>query len=84
MKSDTVKIVITYVTAAFIALASLLLGVWVWLSPPVEGRDIALLYGFLGTSFGAASTFLFLGEARAQQAAATERAVNITPGGDNQ
>jgi hypothetical protein len=83
VKSDTVKILITYVTAAVIALASLFGGVWVWLQPPVEGRDIALLYGFLGTSFGAASTFLFLGEARAQQAAATERAVNITPGGND-
>lgn len=79
--TDTVKITITYLTAAIIALASLFLGVWVWLQPPVEGRDIALLYGFLGTSFGAASTFLFLNEARAAQAAATERAVAQTPGG---
>jgi hypothetical protein len=81
VRIDTIKVVLTYLTAAVIALASLFLGVWVWLQPPVEGRDIALLYGFLGTSFGAASTFLFLGEARAQQAAATESAVSITPGG---
>src|SRR5687768_15732465 len=34
--TDTVKITITYLTAAIIALASLFLGVWVWLQPPVE------------------------------------------------
>lgn len=79
--SDTIKLAVTYLTAAFIAIASLLLGVWVWMQDAVEGRDIALIFGFLGTSFGSASTFLFLGEARSAQARATERAAAMTPGG---
>lgn len=78
--SDTIKAAITYATAAFIAVASLLLGVWVWMQPEQPSRDIALIFGFLGTSFGAASTFLFLGEARTAQARATERAAAMTPG----
>lgn len=80
--SDTIKLAITYVTAAVIALSSLYLAVWVWLQPVSgDGRDIALIFGFLGTSFGAASTFLFLGETRTAQARSTERAVSMTPGG---
>lgn len=78
--TDTIKALVTYVTAAVIVLASLFLAVWVWMQPGVEGRDIALIFGFLGTSFGAASTFLFLGEARTAQARATERAAAMTPG----
>ena len=78
--TDTIKALVTYVTAAIIVLASLFLAVWVWMQPGVEGRDIALIFGFLGTSFGAASTFLFLGEARTAQARATERAAAMTPG----
>ena len=78
--SDTIKAAITYATASIIVLASLFLAVWVWMQPGVEGRDIALIFGFLGTSFGAASTFLFLGEARTAQARATERAAAMTPG----
>jgi hypothetical protein len=75
VKADDLKLWVTYATASIVVLASLFLGVWVWLQPPTEGRDIALIFGFLGTSFGAASTFLFLGEARTAQARATERAV---------
>lgn len=78
--SDTIKAAITYATAAVIVMASLFLAVWVWMQPGVEGRDIALIFGFLGTSFGSASTFLFLGEARTAQARATERAAAMTPG----
>ena len=78
--SDTIKATITYATAAVIVMASLFLAVWVWMQPGVEGRDIALIFGFLGTSFGSASTFLFLGEARTAQARATERAAAMTPG----
>ena len=80
--SDTIKAAVTYVTAAVIVMASLFLAVWVWMQPGVEGRDIALIFGFLGTSFGSASTFLFLGEARTAQARATERAAAMTPGGN--
>ena len=78
--SDTIKAAVTYITAAVISLSSLFLAVWVWMQPGVDGRDIALIFGFLGTSFGAASTFLFLGEARTAQARATERAAAMTPG----
>jgi len=78
--SDTIKAAVTYFTAAIICLASLGMAVWVWMQPGVEGRDIALIFGFLGTSFGSASTFLFLGEARTAQARATERAAAMTPG----
>lgn len=78
--SDTIKATITYATAAFIAVASLLLGVWVWMQPGQPDRDIALIFGFLGTSFGAASTFLFIGESRTAQARATERAAAMQPG----
>ena len=80
MNGDTVRGLISYVTAAIIVLSALYLAVWVWMQPGVPDRDIALIFGFLGTSFGAASTFLFLGEARTAQARATERAAAMTPG----
>ena len=80
MNGDTLRGLISYITAAVICLTSLFMAVWVWMQPGVEGRDIALIFGFLGTSFGAASTFLFLGEARTAQARATERAAAMTPG----
>jgi len=81
MKADTIKLIVTYATAAIVVLASLFLAVWVWLQPAADGRDIALIFGFLGTSFGAASTFLFIGEARTAQARASERAAAPPNGG---
>ena len=78
--NDAIRGFVSYGTAAIICLASLFLAVWVWMQPGVPDRDIALIFGFLGTSFGAASTFLFLGEARTAQARATERAAAMTPG----
>ena len=79
--TDTIKASITYLTAAVIAIGALIGAVFVWLQPvnpdPALDRDLALILGFLGTAFGAASTFLFLGESRTAQARATERAVDV-------
>lgn len=72
--SDNVQRLIVYLTAAIIAIGSLGLAVYVWMNG--GERDLALIFGFLGTAFGSASTFLFLGERSTAAAKATERAVN--------
>lgn len=73
--SDNVQRLIVYLTAAILALGSVALAVWVWTQPAVDGRDFALIFGFLGTAFGAASTFLFMGESRTAQTKSTLRSV---------
>lgn len=72
--SDTIKLILSHGTAAVLAIGSLLLAVWTWAQPPVEGRDLALVYGLLGTAFGAASGFLFAQEAATRAARASEAA----------
>jgi hypothetical protein len=71
--TDTIKLLLSHGTAAVLALGSLALAVWTWAQPPVEGRDLALVYGILGGAFGAATTFLFNQESalRASRAAET-------------
>lgn len=82
MKIDTVRGMITYGTAAVVVIASMAIGYLAWSAPIPEGggRDIAILFGFLGLIVGAAVTFLFNGEAatratRAAQSSARERGV---------
>lgn len=72
--SDNVQRLIVYATASILAIAAVGLSVYVWINQ--DGRDLALIFGFLGTVFGSASTFLFLGERSTAAAKNAERAVN--------
>jgi hypothetical protein len=74
MGSDTVKLLLSHGTAAIITIGSLVLAVYVWSQPPVEGRDLALVYGLIGTAFGAGSSFLFMQEASLRASRAAESA----------
>lgn len=75
---DTVKGVITYVTAAVVIVGSMIIGYVAWAAPIPEGggRDIAILFGFLGLIVGAAVAFLFNSESatRATRAAQSSAA----------
>jgi hypothetical protein len=70
---DTIKGAITYATAAIVILSAIVIAFAAWSSPvPADGgRDIAVLYGFLGLIVGAAVTFMFSAESatRATRAA---------------
>ena len=70
---DTIKGTITYVTAALAILISIGIAYFAWASPVPEGggRDIAILFGFLGLIVGGAVAFLFNSESatRATRAA---------------
>lgn len=60
MKSDTIKLLASYLTAVVLALGGCLLLVFVWMQP-IDGKEgvMALLAGFVGS----AVTFLFTGNA---------------------
>lgn len=75
---DTIKGTITYLTASVAILGAMWIGYQAWSSaiPEGGGRDIAILFGFLGLIVGSAVTFLFQGEAatRATRAAQSSTA----------
>lgn len=71
--TDTIKLWITYLTAAILAIGSLGLAVWTWTQPAQEGRDIALIFGLLGTAFGGSTAFLFGQEAATRAARSSEK-----------
>jgi hypothetical protein len=75
MTSDNLQRIIVYLTAALLALGAVGLAVWVWAQPSDPTKDFSLIFGFLGTVFGSASTFLFLGERSTSAAKTSVRAV---------
>lgn len=58
---DTIKGTITYLTAGLAILVSIFIAVYAWSQPIPEGggRDIAILFGFLGLIVGSAVQFMF-------------------------
>ena len=70
---DTSKGTITYATASVAILVCIGIAYLAWSSPVPEGggRDIAILFGFLGLIVGGAVTFMFNSESatRATRAA---------------
>jgi hypothetical protein len=64
---------ITALVAAILAIGALALAYIAWLQPidPANPKDLALLFGFLGTAFGGSATWLFSQEtaSRASHAA---------------
>lgn len=77
---DTIKGAITYLTAGLAILGGMVVAYLAWSSPVPEGggRDIAILFGFLGLVVGSAVTFLFSREAATQ---ATRAAQSSTAAG---
>lgn len=75
---DTIKGTITYLTAALAILGSMAIAYLAWSSavPEDGGRDIAILFGFLGLIVGSAVTFMFNSESatRASRAAQSSAA----------
>lgn len=75
---ETIRGTIAYTTAAIVAIGSPILAVYAWMQPPVEGRDLAILFAFFGLIAGGAAQFLFNSEtavrATKAAAAATEAA----------
>lgn len=80
---ETIKGTITYATAAIALLGAMAMAYLAWSQPVAAdgGRDIAILFGFLGLIVGAVLSFLFGAEAATRTARATERAVAMTPAG---
>lgn len=80
---DTIKGTITYATAAIAIIGSIGIAYLAWSSPVPDGggRDIAILFGFLGLVVGAAVAFLFNGETatRATRAAQSSAASAASP-----
>lgn len=74
MQADSIKLVVTYVTAAILALGSLVLAYLAWSQPTEPTRDLALIFGMLGTAFGASSGFLFSSESATRASRASEKA----------
>lgn len=74
---DTIKGTITYATASIAILVAMLIAYLSWSSPIPEGggRDIAILFGFLGLIVGAAVTFLFSGESSTRATRAAQSSV---------
>ncbi len=75
---DTIKGTITYVTAAIAIVGGMIIGYLAWASavPEGGGRDIAILFGFLGIMVGSAATFLFNGEAATRATRAAQSSAN--------
>lgn len=78
---DTIKGAITYGTAAIAILVCIVIGYLAWSSPIPEGggRDIAILFGFLGIIVGGATTFLFTRESATQATRAAQSSANPPP-----
>ncbi len=83
---DTIKGSITYLTAGVAIIGSMIIAYLAWSSaiPEGGGRDIAILFGFLGLIAGSAVTFLFSSESatratRASQASTEIGATAATP-----
>lgn len=72
---DNIRGSIAYLTAAIATLGSAVIAYLAWASPIPEGggRDIAILFGFLGLIAGGAVQFLFNAETRTQATKAAER-----------
>ena len=72
MSIDAVKGTVTYVTAGVALIASMVMAYLAWSSDD-NGRDIAILFGFLGLIVGAVLSFLFGSENATRATRATER-----------
>ena len=72
---DTIRGTIAYLTAAIVTVGGGILAYTAWTSPIPDGggRDIAILYGFLGLIAGGAVQVLFGAEVRTQATKAAER-----------
>jgi len=77
---DTIRGLITYATAAAAIIISMVMAFIAWSSPiPADGgRDIAVLFGFLGAITGAAVTFLFLQETATRASRAADRTAAVS------
>src|SRR3954471_11646528 len=74
--TDTIKMLFTYLTASLLALGSIVLAYLAW-SQPLDAnnpRDLALIFGLLGTAFGASAGFLFNAESATRASRASEKA----------
>ena len=71
---DTIKGTITYLTAAVAIVLGMMLAFIAYVQPIPEGggRDIGILYGFLGLIVGGAVTFLFTRETATQATRAAQ------------
>lgn len=78
---DTIKGTITYLTAGLAVLAAMGMAYLAWSSPVPEGggRDIAILFGFLGLIVGGATSFLFTRESATQANRAAQANIMTTP-----
>jgi hypothetical protein len=73
--TDAIKLWITYITAALLAVGGTVLAAWAWAQPPIDPpRDLSILYGLVGLVVGSAITFLFGQESATRASRATERA----------
>jgi cell division septation protein DedD len=77
---------ITALVAAILAIGALALAYIAWLQPidPQNPKDLALLFGFLGTAFGGSATWLFSQEtaSRASRGDQGARGRRVEPAGD--
>jgi hypothetical protein len=66
----------TAIVAGLLALISLILAFVAWLQPvdPNNPRELALIFGFLGTAFGSSTGYLFAQESANRASRAAERA----------
>ncbi len=80
---DTIKGVIVYSTAGIAVLGGMVIGYIAWAAPVPEGggRDIAILFGFLGIIVGGAVTFLFTRETATQATRAAQSTASQTRDG---
>jgi hypothetical protein len=78
---DTIKGTITYVTAAVAILGSIWIAYMAWSSPVPDGggRDIAILFGFLGLIVGGAVAFLFNSESATRATRAAQASASAQP-----
>lgn len=77
--SDTIKLAISYGTAAALAIGSLIAALWAWSLPPIDPpRDLAILFGILGTTLGGSLGFLFGQESATRAVRSYERGLNTT------
>ena len=74
--TDTIKLLVTYLTAAALAVGGVVIAAWAWAQPidSANPRDLALIYGLLGTVIGGSTAFLFGSEQATRASRASEKA----------
>lgn len=75
--SDTIKLWTVYLSAAVIAIGSLIMAAWAWATAGPD-QDLAIMFGMCGTAFGAASSFLFVQEGATRAVRSYERGLSTT------